>query len=299
MRMISKALSTIGQLLVVVTALAFSNAAMGQTTANVYANEDAFVFSLTDGSVNNAYNAAYDTTGDPLDGEWLGLGASNSSALGGRVRSYIQFTLPITPITAGTLNLYQANTIVAAGTMKAYALSAWAGPFNDITPGSVSSPLPAVGTEASINNNTAETSLFQIGGSKSVTAGTTGWYQLSLTSSEITTLNQNLGATITMALHFKLTSGATVDNTEPIFEDYNGTLESAAALASPGNATDLIDITSQGLAGTHGANQVGLLGPNGTDSEYFSFTFAAIPEPTSLALLALGGLLVWSRRRSA
>jgi hypothetical protein len=96
-------------------------------------------------------------------------------------------------------------------------------------------------------------------GSATVPGNEVGWYAVDVTS----LWNANVGSTIALSLRFAAATGAD----GPIFEDTEGT-----AFAN----------------GCYGA--IAGSGPR-------ILTVEAVPEPTSLAFLALGGLLVLIRRR--
>jgi len=96
-------------------------------------------------------------------------------------------------------------------------------------------------------------------GTSTVPGNEVGWYAVDVTS----LWNANVGSTITMSIDFNNDSGAD----GPIFEDTQHTAYNN---------------------GCYGAIY---------DSQPRIVTVAQVPEPSALALLALGGVVVWLRRR--
>ena len=256
--------------LVLAAALASGGVALADTIINP--TEDVFVLSNSTFTENTAYNGVLDNTGDSLNGEYLGLGAAVSVNAGGRVRSYLYFSVPSAAASTASLSLYQSNPINAATLLKIWLEpTTFVAPFNDVpatTGGTGSTPLPAAGTYGPIDDNNEGTPT-QIAAQYSLAANTVGWVTFTFSAAGLTAWNADLGQNVTLALHAKVGGTTAVDATMPVFEDMNLTLENNGVIAFPasGNYAPYIDMV------------------------------VAVPEPGTFALLALGGLLMVFRRR--
>ena len=251
--------------------LGVSGSALAQKVGAPPAIDNASVFAPAADitmSTTRSYNQA------PLDGEpvptWFGLWALNSGS-GLQRRSYVTFDeTGLSPVQSATLYLYDyyyegfANpgwNVTGTATVRGIGGQT----FTEINVGVANATVSSSSILRQDNTTWDTLGTFTMSGSDgsaTVPGAEVGWYAVDVTSF----WNANVGQNVVMSINFTTDPNyATADG--PIFEDAQGT-----AFAN----------------GSYGA--IANSGPR-------VVTVPQVPEPTSLALLALGGLLALIRRR--
>lgn len=213
----------------------------------IFANDDVFVESSSDGSVTTAYDQY--TSGQIA----FGLAAANGIATGRR-RSFIEFTIGPDPVASATFMIYN------------YWGAAMGGGPNPAGNGQIRLRATPVGTPLTITEPTLTLDTTWVSPTDAqftstianATVTALGWQSIDVTA----WYNARLGQTTTIQIHGVQTSGFDY----PLFEDREGT----AFL----NGSD---------------NTIADAGPR---------IVTVVPEPSSLALLALGTAALVIRRRS-